>query len=298
MKKYLIASIVAITSIISLSEHANATHYSTNNILSKLKSTSGAFRFIVTGDNRSGDLVYQQIISLAMKQHPLFMINTGDIIPNAGNKKEWKNFWKISKGVTVPYFLTPGNHDIKNVKSERIWKNEVSLPGNELYYSFNVGKNLFVILDSCQPSYSKRIDGKQFQWLKRTLKPKKYTHQFIFIHHPLFMWKGAVHYGNSLDKYPKFRNRLHRLFVKKSVTAVFCAHEHTFKRLGKIDGIEYIVAGGAGAPLYSGYNNFVLVNVDGDVVQAKVIDRKNVVRKQFFIVSPRSKATKNLKIGR
>ena len=56
----------------------------------------------------------------------------------------------MSKPITVPYFLTVGNHDIhpKVPGSEKTYKEQVDLPGNELYYSFTAGNSLFVVLDS------------------------------------------------------------------------------------------------------------------------------------------------------
>jgi len=257
-----------------------------NKALADLGAVKGSFTFAVIGDNRSGDRIYAKVIKRMEARKPLFVMNTGDVIPNPGNREEWLNFWKISKPIDVPYFLVAGNHDIDSKKSEAVWRDEVDLPGNETYYSFVVGKNLFVVLNTCEPKHDRRIAGEQLRWLKSTLNPARYEHQFIFLHHPLFLWKGAKHYHRSLDRYPKLRDELHRLFVEKGVTAVFAGHEHTFRRMGKIDGVEYIITGGAGAPLYSGYSNVVILKVDGSTIDAKVIDRKGQLRDEFFIEGP------------
>ncbi|MBT3181718.1 MAG: hypothetical protein HN337_04320 [Deltaproteobacteria bacterium] len=257
-----------------------------NTALKRLASENGSFEFAVIGDNRSGDGVYSKITKQIRIRKPLFVMNTGDIIPTPGNRHQWQNFWRLSKEVPRPYFLVPGNHDINNVASQEVWRDEVDLPGNETYYSFTVGKNLFVVLNSCDPRYDRMIAGEQLAWLNRTLNPKKYEHQFVFLHHPLYLWKGASHYGMSLDRYPKARNRLHNLLSRKKVNVVFMGHEHTFKKQGKIDGVEYIVTGGAGAPLYSGFNNVVFVNVDGDIIKAKTVDRNGYLRDEFYIKGP------------
>ena len=253
--------------------------------LAQLAATTGPFSFAVIGDNRSGDRVYQKIIRRMMARRPLFVVNTGDVIPNPGNREEWANLWDISRPITVPYFLTPGNHDINNEKSLKVWQDEVDLPGNETYYSFVVGQNLFVVLNSCEPGQDRRIAGRQLAWLSSTLNPKRYQHQFVFLHHPLFMWTAASHKGRSLDRYPGLRDRLHRLFVSKQVTAVFVGHEHTYKRL-KVDGLDYIVTGGAGARLYSGFTHFIILTVDDRIIEAKVIDRKGYLRDEFFLRGP------------
>lgn len=253
--------------------------------LARLAAATGPFSFAVIGDNRSGDRVYQKIIKGMMARRPLFVVNTGDVIPNPGNREEWSNFWEISRPITMPYFLTPGNHDINSVKSLGVWQDEVDLPGNETYYSFVVGKNLFVVLNSCEPGQDRRIGGRQLAWLSRTLNPGRYQHQFVFLHHPLFMWSGASHEGRSLDRYPDLRDQLHRLFMTKGVDAVFLGHEHTYKRL-KVDGLDYIVTGGAGARLYSGFTHFIILTVDGLRIEAKVIDRKGYLRDEFFLRGP------------
>ncbi len=254
--------------------------------LNELRTTKAAFTFAVIGDNRSGDRVYKKIVRGMMNRKPLFVLNTGDIIPHPGNRDQWKNFQKISKPINVPYFLTPGNHDVDDKKSLAVWREVNDLPGEEDQYSFVVGNSLFIVLNSCEPDHHRKIDGKQLAWLKKVLRSKKYEHKFVFLHHPLFLWKVASHFGESLDKYPDLRDRLHKLFVKNSVDIVFAGHEHSYNRRN-VDGVEYIVTGGAGAPLYGGFNHFALLTVDGPIVKMKVIDRKGYMRDEYFIAGPK-----------
>lgn len=257
--------------------------------LARLKSTGGEYRFVVFGDNRSGDNIYKKIAGQALNSKPLFIVNTGDIIPNPGNREQWKNFWKISKDVNVPYFLTPGNHDINSAQSEKVWRDEVDLPGLETYYSFEVGPDLFVVLNTCDPSNDRKIAGKQLIWLKRILTRGNYRNKFVFLHHPLFLWQDATHYQKSLDKYPASRDELHRLFSKNAVNAVFVGHEHIYRDQGKLDGVHYFVTGGAGAPKYGkdSFNNLMVVDVYGNgVIAAKVLDKDGHLRDEPFIKMP------------
>jgi hypothetical protein len=256
--------------------------------LKALAAHKGPFEFAVFGDNRSGDAIYKKTIGVVLSKRPMFIINTGDLIPNPGDGDEWKNFWGLSKPISVPYFLTIGNHDVDDEKSLKVWRDEVDLPGNEAYYSFTVGKNLFVILNSCDPEDDRRITGTQLAWLKGVLDPSKYDNQFVFLHHPLFLWKEADHYGESLDRYPEARDVLHNLFVEKKVTAVFVGHEHTYKRQGDRDGVQYFITGGAGAPRYGrdSFNNAMIIKVDGKIVSGKVFDRDDYLRDAFYIKGP------------
>jgi 3',5'-cyclic AMP phosphodiesterase CpdA len=223
-----------------------------------------------------------------MDRKPAFVVNTGDMIATPGNKRDWAKFWEMSKPITVPYFLTVGNHDAhpKVPKSERLYKEQVDLPGNELYYSFTAGNSLFIVLDSHLNGQEKRIMGEQLQWLEGVLANSTQRHKFVFLHHPLYTDLGKGHHAHdSIDKYPAMRDRLAALFAKFGVDAVFSGHEHYYERR-KVNGVFYIITGGGGAPIYDkeeygGFNHYVLVTVDGDRVTADVVDVKGKIRDTF-----------------
>jgi 3',5'-cyclic AMP phosphodiesterase CpdA len=260
--------------------------------LASLEKLSSRFSFIVLGDNRAGDpacdAVYEKLIAAAVELKPDLIVNTGDLIDKPGNIDHWKRFWELSNGVTMPYFLTVGNHDIHPAVagSEETYKAQVDLPGNELYYSFRAGNSLFIVVDSNVKGEEKKITGEQFLWLEQVLAGSKEKHKFIFVHHPLYSEAGkGKHNGNSLDRYKDERDRLHRLFVKDKVTAVFAGHEHIYIRRN-VDGVRYIITGGGGGPLYAkdedgGFHHFVRMTVDGSKVSGEVVDLNGKVRDRF-----------------
>ena len=256
--------------------------------LAALEKIDGKFSFIVIGDNRSGDAIYKKLAIMAMSLRPDFIVNTGDVIETPGNTKDWKKFWKLSELITVPYFLTVGNHDASPLvpQSEKIFKGQVDLPGKELYYSFNAGNSLFVVLDSYVDEQEKRITGKQLKWLETVLENSDKRHKFVFLHHPMYTEpRKGRHADECLDKYPADRDKLEALFVKNKVDAVFAGHEHFYQRSIE-DGITHIITGGGGAPMYvkeeeGGFYHFVHVTVDGDVVGEEVVDVNGKVRDKF-----------------
>ena len=256
--------------------------------LAVLKHIQGKFSFIVLGDNRSGDDIYKKIVSLAMERKPDFVVNTGDMIATPGDMQAWARFRELSKPITVPYFLAVGNHDVhqKVLLSEKTYKEQVDLPGNELYYSFTAGNALFIVLDSSIADQEKRIIGEQLRWLEDVLEKSNKKHKFVFLHDPLYTEKGkGQHAGDCLDKYPDARNKLEALFVKSRVDAVFAGHEHFYQRK-TVDGITHIITGGGGAHLYvkdedGGFYHFVQVTVDGDKMSAKVVDINGKIRDTF-----------------
>jgi Icc protein len=256
--------------------------------LAELEKIQGKFSFIVLGDNRSGDDIYRKLVFLAIAHTPAFIVNTGDVIATPGKKEDWTKFWELSKPITAPYFLVVGNHDAhpKVPGSETLYKEQVDLPGNELYYSFHAGNSLFIILDSSIEGQEKKITGEQYTWLEKVLANSDKKHKFVFLHHPLYAEPGTGrHAGNSLDKYPVLRNALEALFVKYHVDAVFAGHEHLYQRR-IVNGIAHVITGGGGAPLYakdenSGFNHLILVTVDGDKTSAEVIDSNGRIRDKF-----------------
>ena len=259
-----------------------------NQKIAVLEKIQGKFTFVVLGDNRTGDDQYRTLVSMIAARKPDFVINTGDMIATPGDKQQWANFWSLSAPIPAPYFLVLGNHDAhpKVAFSERTYQEQVDLPGNELYYSFAAGKSLFIILDSFIEGQEKKITGDQFTWLKGVLAQPGFQHKFVFLHHPLSTEAGKGHHsGDSLDKYPQDRDQLEALFVSSKVDAVFAGHEHYYQRKS-VDGITHVITGGGGAPMYEkdengGFYHFLVVSVDGDKVNAEVVDISGNVRDKF-----------------
>lgn len=256
--------------------------------LAQLAAIQGRFSFIVFGDNRSGDETYRKIVRMAVDRRPDFIVNTGDMIETPGKRKDWAKFWELSSPITMPYFLTVGNHDVhpKVPRSDKVYREEVDQPGNEFYYSFVAGNSLFIVLDSYLHDEEKKITGEQLKWLEALLAGSTQKHKFVFVHHPLYTDLGKGHHSHdSLDKYPETRDALQALFAKYKVDAVFAGHEHYYQRQS-MSNVLYIIAGGGGAPMYDsevhgGFFHFVQVTVDGDRVSAEVVDVNGKVRDRF-----------------
>ncbi len=256
--------------------------------LEGLQQMKGRFTFAVIGDTRSGVDVYGKLLNLAMEHKPAFVINLGDVVRSPGSLSDWKRFREVSSSVTVPYFLAPGNHDTADEESERIFRGQVELPGNGLYYSFSAGNSLFVVLDSYLAGHKREISGEQLDWLSDLLKTAGKRHKFVFLHHPLY--SDRVSFSGTLATHPKKRDRLRDLLESNSVDAVFAGHLHLYQRK-VFDGLTQIISGGGGAPLIAedergGFFHFILVTVDGDTVSGEVIDQDGKVRDTFTLNKP------------
>ena len=253
-----------------------------------LEKLTGKFTFVVFGDNRSGDDTYRKLVSMIVARKPAFVVNVGDMIVTPGDVKQWANFWQMSKPITMPYFLTVGNHDVhtKLPLSEKIYKEQVDLPGNKMYYSFRAGNSLFIVLDSCLVGEDRKVSGEQYTWLEGVLDRSSEEHKFLFIHHPMYPENfPGTHHGNDLDRYPSERDRFENLMIRSKVDAFFAGHEHYYSRK-TVKGIMHIISGGGGAPLYGiegsgGFYHFIVVTVDGNKVSGEVVDVNGNVRDRF-----------------
>ncbi len=282
------ASIILTTLLfvcLSVALSSAQTHGIPTQQLDALGKLQGSYTFAVIGDARNGGKVYRELAQRIMEHKPAFVINTGDMVFYS-DKFLWGDFWDLSKPITVPYFFTVGNHDVDDKDSEDSYKEEVGFPSDKLYYSFSVGDAAFIFLDSSIPGQNRRITGKQYQWLEKTLSESGKKHKFVFVHHPLYPDKECGrHYGGCLDKYQKERDRLVELLKTNKVTIVFAGHEHFYLR-NMVDGIMQITTGGGGAPLYTdenkgGFHHFILMTVDGDEVRGEVIDSVGKVKDTF-----------------
>lgn len=245
------------------------------------KSTAShpAYTFAVVGDNRGDSAgnpapVFVRIVEAMRKDAPKMVFNTGDLFNGykgeneAHLRKLWQGYLDALKPLGCPVYNAPGNHDLFDAVSAKLWK-EYQGP---TYYTLDRENARFIILDSeTQPS---RLGEKQFSWLEGELEGAGNRHVFVILHRPLFPVDG--HIGYCMDLYPRERDALHRLFVrhKDRIKGVFLGHEHMYYYENR-DGVPYHTVAGGGAELYmppelGGYYHYLLVRVEGDRVSTEL----------------------------
>ena len=238
------------------------------------------FTFAVLGDNRGDDTGQQPAAFLellrALREQapaPAFALDTGDMIygytwDQRQAREQWRLYIDATKSIPFPSFHVPGNHDIWDKPSGRLYR---ELWG-QTYFAFDYGNARFIGLDT--ESGLGRLGEEQFRWLEQQLKTAAQRNVFLFFHRPVFPVDGAR--GSSLDEYPVERERIHQLFVRyrDRVRAVFAGHEHLYNRQ-EHEGITYVISGGGGAPLYTapelgGFHHYLLVHVAGHNVEIEL----------------------------
>jgi len=110
------------------------------------------FQFAIIGD-RTGGANAQHTFNLAMNQlnllQPEFVINVGDLIEGYSDKKdelngEWDEMNSVLGELQMPFFRTPGNHDIANAVAQKVYREKFGAT----YYYFIYKNTLFMILDT------------------------------------------------------------------------------------------------------------------------------------------------------
>ncbi|MBN1591772.1 MAG: metallophosphoesterase [Candidatus Coatesbacteria bacterium] len=196
-------------------------------------------RFVVLGDRTGGHVpgIFGQIVSEAMRLHPDFVVNVGDMIEGYTEdetklEEMWLEFKKLIEPIPVPVYLVPGNHDIGSDGMVSQYEKHIGKPD----YSFDVRGVHFVMLDTGRYEKADELRDDQIEWLKKDLEEHKDACYTVAILHKPF-WITTVAKGKP--------DRLHDMFVKYGVDAVFTGHYH-FYFAGEYDGIKYTSVGSSG----------------------------------------------------
>ena len=110
------------------------------------------FQFAIIGD-RTGGANVEGTFDLAMGQlnllQPEFVINVGDIIEGYSDDKaelhaEWDEMDGMLRKLDMPFFRTPGNHDIAHEIAQQVYRERHGV----IHYYFVYRNTLFMVLDS------------------------------------------------------------------------------------------------------------------------------------------------------
>ena len=243
----------------------------------KLPAESREFDFVVLGDNRPAGsglpptLVFREIIREVGFLHPAFVLSSGDLV--YGNEESIEQYRRECDQITlvlstlnVPFFNAVGNHEIADRPE---FQTEYVKRFGPVFGSFEYGGFQFIGLCTDEAQAKGKLSNSQRLWLNEMLVSSKPS--FVFMHRPVFARAGNDEDGATVEGAAS----IHELFKEHGVQAVFEGHDHVYDRQ-KHDGVEYIISGGAGAPLDAnpengGYFHFVLVHVKGGKASMSVV---------------------------
>lgn len=248
--------------------------------------------FVVGGDNRPTGRnaplprVTKQIFSEIGMIRPDFVLWSGDVVYGYGDtpaelSREYDRFASAAALAHAPLFDSPGNHEIHHRDGEpcgdRASEAEFRRRFGELYGSFDAGDAHFIALDTAQVCSEDRLDPAQRAWLEADLDAHASARAIFVFSHTEFFSSTTID-PDAAKGHPAIQDRdgLIALFRKYPVRAVFSGHEHVYWRETH-DGIDYFIAGGAGAPLYAspdrgGFSHYVIVRLAGDALTYDVVE--------------------------
>ncbi|NOY80486.1 MAG: hypothetical protein GXP31_05710 [Kiritimatiellaeota bacterium] len=177
---------------------------------------------------------------------PAFVVNCGDIITTFPDREIFRdqctNAVKMHKRLTVPVYLTPGNHDVGDQLPMQVFG-----PGEDArravkpafirayrkafgrdYYAFRHGPYHFTVINGSLMNSGLPDEAAQWTFLERELAAARDARaRFAFIHNPPF-WRTPDEpvEGNYEPIYPPARDRLLDLLHKNGVAVLFCGHTH------------------------------------------------------------------------
>jgi Icc-related predicted phosphoesterase len=138
-----------------------------------------------------------------------------------------------------------GNHDVKNGHGPAQME-ALGMPGR--WWSQRFGDVLLMGLDSNTPD-----DEHQLQFLERTLAESDATWKIVALHHPPYSagYQGSDHAA---------RDAFAPIFERYGVQLVLSGHDHDYQRSDPIDGVVYVVSGGAAGTRRTGTADFTAVS--------------------------------------
>lgn len=213
-------------------------------------------RFAVYGDLRSGHAAHAEVVAGLVREAPVVVLNTGDLVVHGSEESAWQTYFDIAAplGAIAPIVPALGNHDASRggtgaAKTWNLFGLKTASPAKSPpgWMSFDLADVHFIILDSNQMN-----NRAQHSWLEADLaqvrrRPRRPRAVFAFCHEG--PWSNGPHGGSSL-MVQEFAPRL----AAGGVDVLFSGHDHLFERgLGVTPSgpLPYVVAGGGGAPLYN-----------------------------------------------
>ena len=244
------------------------------------------FQFVLLGDSWVGPVlpnfrsasndVLQAAIQKAITFNPLLIAYSGDAV-FSGTTTQLNTFRNLVRNTLtstghgdIPFFTTPGNHD---ATKEGSFTNYQRIIGSLQYQvdSSRLSFRLVSVNDSTLVSRGVyEIKPDQLLFASQHLRAAR-RHKFLLLHVPPrvgsfknFLSDSTLNSGHGFLK-------LERIIRQNHVNGVLSGHVHGFFRTHTL-GTDYVVSGGAGAPLVTGQlQHITLVTVRNGQVTYKEV---------------------------
>jgi hypothetical protein len=271
---------------------------------------SGDFTFLVTGDGGDGAVAKYQVCNLMAQTPADLAFYCGDIVYDyfSLGRADYRALSPRSPQMrSVPFYFTPGNHDLDGPSFEQPYLQTFYLPtnpvtGTEHFYSFDHGDAHFAVLflpwlkdvPEMEP-YQLTNGSAQYCWLTNDLAASTKPWKFLIMHVPL---ANSGYHRDDDDNDNRVPDRLELqawllpVAQRYGVQIIFSGSDHDYERSNPMGGVYQIVTGGGGGrlpnygfvdgrdPASSQFylvSEFVRVAVQGDSLLLQAIDTNGAV---------------------
>ncbi|MEY3143176.1 MAG: hypothetical protein RLY21_1669 [Planctomycetota bacterium] len=181
------------------------------------------------------------------REKPAAVFCVGDLVQGYSRdhevvRRERDDFLSIVERLQMPFYPTPGNHDLvsgKREASDRSFADDYRTRFGPLYYSVELDLASFVILNTedGEGQISPGFSDAQLAWLDRMLQKLAMRGKPIILlfHRPLWDHKPT-----------RWDERVQPMLVRHGVDYVIAGHYHSLQALPARDGIPFLVLGTCG----------------------------------------------------
>lgn len=186
-----------------------------------------------TGGRRPG--IFLKGIGKINLLQPEFVMTVGDLIDGYTEdvpelERQWEEFDGFIDSLEMPFFYTPGNHDITNAVMDSLYRARFG----PTYYHFVYKDVLFLCLnseDQFRGAGRGTISDPQYEYIKKTLAENQEVRwTMVFMHQPLWL-------QDDPQRWPD----VEKLLTDRQHT-VFVGHVHHYVRYMRNNGRYYTLA--------------------------------------------------------
>lgn len=282
MKKLLVALAVAgILTVASFSRHDTGESLKIDRenrnpwTNAPLNNAPETFQFAIVSDRTGGHRakIFSRAVDRLNLLQPEFVVSVGDLIeggrkPAEQIQGEWKEFDSYVNKLSMPFFYVPGNHDVGNVDTDKVWQQRLG----RRHYHFVYKNVLFLCLNTDDPpgAGAGNLTKEQVDYAKKALADNvgvRWT--LVFLHKPIWT-AGDLPRRGWLDVEKALADRPY---------TVFCGHVHRYRKFLR-QGREYyqLATTGGGSRLrgqaYGEFDHLVWVTMkkEGPVLTNIMLD--------------------------
>lgn len=240
------------------------------------------FTFLVYGDTRHGHLMHRALVQALALESMSFVMHTGDFVDDGMRRVHWVRFFDIAHPFMrrIPLYPTVGNHENAFGVGEELFRRFFAVPDDgpypEMVYAFTWGNSRFFVLNSNKPFTGNPQTAWMRAQLQETSMERSIQHLFVFVHQSPY---SSGPHGPIEDLIDSGLVDDMRRF---GIDILFAGHDHMYER-GRVDGLNYVITAGGGAPVYYVKQNlpyslvteptyhYTRIHVDGDRVELDAV---------------------------